>query len=158
MKEYFINKVINKYKINMKTSIFLLFLINTLIATSQTTLPIKFKVTENADVQIGKDWDFSYTPLKTPINVSFDGKNFKMVYETGKVYFESPVISYQQKDTKQYDKLKNNLTIIKIDHYGYVQYIIIEYTYSDIGGDNYYTLIKPTVLDDGLIFGYWYFQ
>lgn len=142
----------------MKKILFLILLLNSNFTFSQTTQPIKFKVTENADVQIGKDWDFSYTPLKTPINVSFDGMNFKMVYETGKVYFESPVISYQQKDTKQYDKLKNKLTILKIDHYGYVQYIIIEYTYSDMGSNNYYTLKKPTVLDEGIVFGYWYFQ
>jgi hypothetical protein len=142
----------------MKKQLLIILLLNSLLAYSQTTIPIKFKVTENADVQIGKDWDFSYTPLNTPINVNFDGKVFKMIYETGKVYFESPVISYEQKQKKVSVGMKKDLTILKINDHGYIQYIIIEYTYTISSEDNHFTLMKPTILDDGLVFGYWYFQ
>lgn len=84
----------------MKTLITLLFATFSLLCFSQTELPIKFKVNEEADVWIGRAWDFSYTPLKYPINVSFDGKILNMVYDDGKSFWNIDIISYERKEKK----------------------------------------------------------
>jgi hypothetical protein len=142
----------------MKTLFLLLLLINTLFAYSQTTIPIKFKVTEEAEAQIGKEWDFSYTPLHTPINITFDGKTLKMVYETGKVYYQTSVLSYEYKDIIDKTLPRKEYSILKISRDGFIQYIIITYTHSVSETDNYYTLSQPFVTKTGDVFSYRYFQ
>jgi len=141
----------------MKKIIVLLLLVTSVYSFGQdSNISIKFKANEDANVWIGKEWDFSYTPLKSPINVEFNGKKLKMYYDDGKIFWEISVISYQRKEKKNYDKLEKEAYILKIEDKGFVQYLIIEksYSYGDV-----HTQIKiPFVTDTGETMSYHYYQ
>ncbi len=125
-------------------------------AFSQTELPIKFKANEDADVWIGKAWDYSYNPLKTPINVEFDGKKLIMHYDSGKIFWEIAIISYERKEKKNNDKIEKEAFILKIEDKGYIKYLVIEkaYSYGSVS-----TQIKiPYVSDTGETISYHYYQ
>jgi hypothetical protein len=140
----------------MKTFISILFILVSLQGFTQTELPIKFKANEDAVVWIGKTWDYSYSPLKNPINVEFDGKQLKMYYDSGKVFWETDIISYERKEKKNYDKLEKEAFILKIEDKGYVQYLVIEKSYSY---GSIITKIKiPYVSDIGETMNYHYYQ
>ena len=127
-----------------------------IISYSQTELPIKFKANEDADVWIGQAWDYSYKPLKNPLNVVFDGNNLKMFYDSGKVFWETNVLSYERKEKKNNDKLENEAFTLKIEKKSYIQYLIIEKSYSY---GSVTTKIKiPYVTDTGETMSYHHYQ
>lgn len=140
----------------MKTITSILLLLVSLQGFTQTTLPIKFKANEDADVWIGKAWDYSYKTLKNPINVEFDGNQLKMYYNSGKIFWETDIISYERKEKKNYDKLEKEAFILKFEDKGYIQYLVIEksYAYGSVS-----TQIKiPYVSDTGETMSYHYYQ
>jgi hypothetical protein len=140
----------------MKKLTSFLFFIFTLQLYSQTELPIKFKVTEEANVWIGKEWDLNFKTMKSPINVDFDGKKLAMYYESGKIFLEIDIISYERKERKNYDRLENEVFILKIEKKGFIQYIIINKSYSIL--DTIITELKiPYVHDTGETMSYNYY-
>ncbi|MBT3385771.1 MAG: hypothetical protein HN778_05865 [Prolixibacteraceae bacterium] len=148
----------NIYLISLKkTFIISLFFGITFFGFSQDeNFQIKFKANEDIEVWIGKTWDYSYNQLKNPINVEFNGKTLKMYYDTGEIFWEINAISYERKEKKSYDKLEKEVFIIKIEKKGFIQYLVIEksYSYGDIS-----TQIKiPFVTDTGETMNYHYYQ
>lgn len=141
----------------MKKVLTFLFICASLIGYSQNSnIDIKFKANEEADIWIGKAWDYSYSQLKNPINVDFNGKLLKMYYDNGKVFWETDIISYERKEKKNYDKLEEEVYILKIEDKGFIQYLVIEkyYSYGYVT-----TQIKiPYVSDTGEIMSYHYYQ
>ncbi len=141
----------------MRILITIIFLGFTFWGYSQSEkLPIKFKANEEAEVWIGKAWDYSYNKLKNPINIEFNGEKLKMYYDSGKIYWEIKVISYERKEKKNFDELEKETYTLKIEDKGIIKYLVIEksYSYGDVS-----TEIKiPFVSDTGVIMSYHYFQ
>lgn len=120
-------------------------------------LPIKFKANEKANPWIGKEWDFSYEELKSPINVEFDGKNLNMYYDTDKKFLETNVVRYEYKENKEYDKLKSKIYILEtINKHGFTEYLLIEITYNF--GDILYEIQLPFMDQKGIIMSYSRYQ
>jgi len=141
----------------MKKLLVLILIVNTYSVFAQDSdISIKFKANEEANVWIGKEWDFNYTPLNSPINVEFNGKKLKMYYDNGNIFMEIDVINYQRKEKKNYDKLEKEAYILKIEDRGFIQYLIIEKTYSY--GSVYSQIKIPFVTDTGETMSYHYYQ
>lgn len=141
----------------MKKLLTLFMILISLTAFSQSSdIKIKFKANEEADVWIGKAWDYSYTKLKNPINVEFDGEKLKMYYDSGKIFWEQDIISFEHKEKKNYDKLESEVYILKIVKNELIQYVLIERTYSY--GDITTKIKIPFVHDTGEIMSYHYYQ
>jgi hypothetical protein len=141
----------------MKNIITLIILLCSLNLISQNSeVNIKFKVSKEAEIWIGKAWDYTYTEMKTPINVDFDGNNLKMIYDSGKVYWKTNILSYEIKETKQAGELERETFILKIEDGGFIQYLIIEksYSYGEIKSE----IKLPWVAKTGQTMSYHYFQ
>ena len=140
----------------MKTANLLILLMLSLSVFSQnSTFLIKFKATEEANPSIGKDWDFSFKTLNTPLIVEFDGKVLNMYYENGKRYLKLNVLSYNKLDKTNGDKIESETYTLKTDRDGFINYIIIEKKYSF----NTITEIRIPFVDKfGQIQSYWYYQ
>jgi hypothetical protein len=120
-------------------------------------LPVQFKANEEANPWIGKLWDYSYETMKTPINITFDGENLKMIYEGGKVYFEKEIINFQYKENKKYDEVKDKVYILETkNEHNFTEYILIQITYSY--GDVSYEIQLPYMDQKGIIMSYWRYQ
>lgn len=134
----------------------IVFLISFSSFCQVSELPITFKANEEANVVIGKNWDYTYTPLKNQINVEFDGFYLKMYYENGgKIYWETDVVDFDRKEKKNYDKLESELFILNIDDNGVTNYVVIERSYIY---DEVTTQIKIPSIVNGLVFSYHYYQ
>jgi len=136
-----------------------LFIVTVLIGLQLQAqeLPIKFKANEKADTWIGKDWDFSYEKLKSPINIEFDGINLKMYHDTGKNFFEKEIINYQYKENKEYDKIKNKVYILEAKNkHNLIEYMVIKISYSY--GDVIYEIILPFMDQTGEVMSYSRYQ
>lgn len=141
----------------MKTFTSILFLLVSLQGFSQTELPIKFKVIKDAEVKVGKAWDYSYNQMKIPLNVEFDGKKLKMLYGTGRVFWEADIISYKRKEQKNYDKLEKEAFILKFEKEGFIKYLVIEkYYYSN--GFAIYDIRIPQISIHGQTYSYHYYK
>lgn len=70
---------------------------------------VRFKANETADVILGKEWNYNYEEMKKPLNIDFDGKRLKLFYDSGTVYLELQVISYEKKEKSDYDKKTGEL-------------------------------------------------
>ena len=135
----------------MKRIFLLLFVFSSISIYSQT-LPIKFIVTETADIKLGEAWDFNTKPLNSEINLSFDGKVLKMVYSTGKVYLEIPVISHENKSVIVIQTNSRDVSILKVERDGLIQYILIENNHL-MSGD-YYSVMIPYYEPSGQLISY----
>ena len=119
----------------MRTFVFIITILYSGILLQSQELPLEFRANEKANPWIGKEWDFSYEKLKSPINVKFDGNNLKMYYDTGKNFLEKKIINYQYKENKEYDKIKNKVYILEAKNkHDLIEYIVIKisYSYGDI--------------------------
>ena len=140
----------------MKTTNLLILLMLSLPVFSQNSnFLIKFKATEEANPWIGKNWDFSFKTLNTPLVIEFDGKVLNMYYENGKRYLKLNVLSYNKLDKSTGDKIESETYTLKTDRDGFINYIIIEKKYSF----NTITEIRiPFVDKSGQTQSYWYYQ
>lgn len=142
----------------MKKILLLFLILNTHFCLSQSQdLPIKFKANEEANVWIGKEWSYEFEKMTKPLNVEFDGQILKIYYDSGKVYLQENVLSFQRKEKRNYDKLEDEAYILKIEEGGFIQYIVIEKSY--LFSDRVIPIIKiPFVSDTGEVMSYWYYQ
>jgi hypothetical protein len=141
----------------MKKLLTLFMIFISLSAFSQSSdIKIKFKANEEAEVWLGKEWDYSFNKMKNPINVEFDGKKLKMYYDSGKIFWEQDIISFEHKEKKNYDKLESEVYILKIEKKKFIQYVLIKKTYSY--GDTITQIKIPFVHDTGEIMCYHIYQ
>lgn len=150
----FYNNCLNLKK--MKKILTILFICASVTAYSQNSdVNIKFKANEEAQISLGKKWDFTYSPKINPLNVIFNGDSLKIYYDSGKSYFNTHVISYERKEITDYgDNLEEVLYILKTNDDDMIKYIIIEksYSYGDISS----ILIKIPYYVKGEVFMYHY--
>lgn len=125
---------------------------------------ISFKATEQANVWLGKEWNFKWTEMKSPLNVEFNGDFLNIYYDSGKIFDKVDVISFEKKE------VKNNYTS-KVEGHTYeletrnektqvIEYIILRtklYGYKE--GIESYTLEIPFYSkDEKKLYSYWYYQ
>jgi hypothetical protein len=140
----------------MKSVCLALSLFSSLISYSQTSIPLSFTVHERSSIQFGEQWDMEYTPLRTPMKVSFDGKKLKMIHESGTVFMEAEVAEFKRKEEKKNDKLEVEAFILTITKREFIIYIIIEkkYTYDSV----MWQVKVPFISDTGETISYSYFR
>ena len=126
--------------------VYFLIIIALLISSSLPAQTFKFQVNQKANVTIGKEWDFKYKQLKTPIDVILKDKVLSMTYTTGKVYWNTNVL--------EINEIKDGLTLKCKDNKGYVFYILYE-KINDQGSIS--EEIKIPFILDGKIISYEYF-
>jgi hypothetical protein len=140
----------------MKYLIIITIIALSLTASAQPKMPLNFQIKENANVKIGTSWDYTYQEMKTPMAVAFDGKTLKMTYTSGKVYFETPVLSFDTKKSTKDGKVSEVVYILKIERRGFINYIVLTAGY-DIVYNWYYALEIPTVSKTGSTMAYDYY-
>ena len=145
----------------MKTKIIIPFVMFLTLSFSVYSQTLKFKVSESSNESICKECTFETTPLKNPMNVSFDGKLLKLYYDDGKEWGHYNIISYDKKESKSYDVLEVETFILltKDKSYGFYMYIIITKDYkTSFSGEILYTIKIPFVYKDGMVTSYTIFQ
>ena len=130
----------------MKKLIFVFFALISISAYSQN-LPIKFTANEKTYKTLGEQWDPQYTPLNNKMDVEFDGKVLKMVYETGKEYWITEVADYKVIEKKNLDGDLEKRYILTVIYNGYTQYILIYM-------NKVYGELKPEILIPGMVDGF----
>lgn len=116
---------------------------------------VRFKANETADVILGKEWNYNYEEMKKPLNIDFDGKRLKLFYDSGTIYLELPVISYEKKEKSDYDKKTGELFALKVEREDVIQYIIIERT---LVYEKWINTIKIPYYSKKELFQYTYYQ
>ena len=103
----------------------------------------EYTATMKAEVQFGKEWDYSYSTLNNPINISLKDNKLLMIYESGKVFWDLDIIKIiKTKETIENGKITE-------------QHLALEYKYDF--GDDYYTLKTPFIIN-GWVFSYYYYS
>lgn len=116
-----------------------------------------FIATVKASVYSGKEWDFTYETLKTPMNISFDRKKLNMVYESGKEYASFEILRIiTTKETRENEKVTQvNYALEYKDKNGYFGYIL--YEFKILYGEPM-EIIKLPVILKGWIFSYTHYS
>jgi len=117
----------------------------------------EFTAIMKAEVQLGKDWDFSYSSLPNPINITLKNKKLLMIYDSGKVFWDLNINKIiKTKETVENGKItEKHLALEYKEKNGFTGYIIFEYKYDF--GEEYYTLRTPFIIN-GWVFSYNYYS
>lgn len=141
----------------MKRFFLLIILFSPLYCFCQNfNIPLNFIVEEEAQAWIGKQWDFSYTQMKTPINVHFDGKVLKMNYKTGESFSNYTILDYKKLENKKYNKIEGITYTLKYEEDGYINYIVIEKAINAFGYS--ITVYIPFRGNNGTIMSYFIYN
>lgn len=101
--------------------------------------PLKFQVSYSLN---WNEKPNEYREMKSPINVIFDGESLRMVYPSGKVYWNVKVDRYIFK-TRKINSKENQIIIAEYKDNDFIQYFNIELDYED----NSFVL-KTQIFDD----------
>ena len=117
----------------------------------------EYTATMKAEVQFGKEWDYSYSTLNNPINISLKDNKLLMIYESGKVFWDLDIIKIiKTKETIENGKItEQHLALEYKEKNDFTGYLIFEYKYDF--GDDYYTLKTPFIIN-GWVFSYYYYS
>lgn len=134
-----------------------LLIIAGFIYTNGQNILFEFTVTMRANVQIGKQWDFSYTDLSNPMKISLENNRLKMVYNSGKVFWEVDILNIiKTKETIENGKITEQCFALEYEEKNnYTGYILYNYKYDF--GEDLYELKTPFIID-GWVFSYNYYS
>lgn len=117
-------------------------------------VPFRIKVTESAEVYLGKNWDYSYQPMRSPMIVAFLGDKLYMDYASGTSFTERPVSNYTVIE-QSVGLSETKSFILESPRDGITEYIVI--TISDDGFDLNFT-VKYPYMNKGEVTSYIYYS
>jgi|VirMetMinimDraft_7_1064189.scaffolds.fasta_scaffold83796_2 hypothetical protein len=125
---------------------------------------IKFQATEETSEWIRKEWKSDWNEMKSPINIEFNGEVLKMYYNSGKLFGQYTVASYEKKDAKN----EHSPTItgeiytleVKDEKNRIVKYLVLRtHFFGFKEGIEWYRLEIPFVgKDDKKVYSYQFYQ
>jgi hypothetical protein len=123
----------------MKKLITIIILFASISLQAQT---FQFTSTGRYSMSLATEADYSVTNLKTPLNITFDGKKLSMIYENGKEFGSYDVIKIFPANEEGIDK---RYVLEVKDNKGLYKYILFE------DGSLEKTLMLPTYVEGMLI-------
>lgn len=158
LKHFYFNPIsVTLNKKAMKRNLIIVLLFFAVLNLYAQDNSFEFTATMQADVQMGKDWDFSYSELSNNINVVFKNNKLSMIYSTGKSYWDVAITKIvKTKETYESGELKNRQLVLEYQNdENFKGYIIYEYTSDSMSKSHE---LKLPVILSGWVFKYNYFR